>query len=77
MDIRQGCTPTEDSCWVLDVQLVVLARNAYCQLRLAYQLQTFLEKKDLVTCTHALVIYRLNYHHVLWVGLPLQITGKL
>lgn len=62
-----------DLVLLLDKQVVALASwgcVAFPLLRLVHQLCPFLEKRDLAMVTLALVTARLNYYHVLYVGLP-------
>lgn len=44
---------------------------------MVYQLQFFLEKKDLAIIAHALVISRHDYSKALYMGLPLEMPPKL
>lgn len=53
---------------------VVVARSAFYQLRLVYQLRPYL---DLASVTHASVTSILDYCNELKVGLPLETTTEI
>lgn len=44
-----------------------MANSAYDQLQLVHQLRPFLDKKDLVTVTHALTSFQLDYRKMLYM----------
>ncbi|KAF7250783.1 Cullin-5 [Varanus komodoensis] len=56
----------------LETQVTAVARSAFLQLRLIHQLRPYLEYNCLVTVTHALVTFRLDFCNALYVGLPLK-----
>ena len=66
-----------DSFLSLDAQVSTVARNAFAQLKLLLQLQTFLERSDLATVTHALITSQLDYCNVLYVWLPVESVRKI
>lgn len=59
------------------VQVVAVVKGTYFHLTGFCQLQPFLDKKDLVMVTHALVTSRLDYCNTLYVRQPLKMTRKL
>lgn len=58
-------------------EVQTVARSAYYQLRLLWQLCSFLDNRDLAMVIHALVISSLNYYNTVQVGLPLKMSRKL
>lgn len=66
-----------DSQLLFTEQMAVVARSAFAQLYLVPQLHLFLDWQVLVTITHVLVISRLDYDNVLYMGLPLKNIWKL
>ncbi|KAF7239262.1 WD repeat-containing protein 90 [Varanus komodoensis] len=56
----------------LKAQVTAVARSAFFQLRLIYELRPYLENDCLATVTHALVTSRLDFCNTLYMGLPLK-----
>lgn len=66
-----------DPALLLDKQSVAVARSAFYHLWLICKLRPFLENKNLITVTHALVISSLDYCYELYMGLPLKTERML
>ena len=60
-----------DPSLTLEAQVDFMARGASLQLWKLYQLRSYLEQ-SLMTVTRILVISRIDYCNVLYVGLPLK-----
>lgn len=58
-------------------QMAAVAKSAFDQLQLIWQLRSFLEKKDFALITHALVTLIMDYRNILYTVLPLEMTWKL
>ncbi|KAF7237070.1 Semaphorin-4D [Varanus komodoensis] len=61
----------------LESQVTAVARSAFLQLRLVYQLCPYLDEHCLATVTHALVTSRMDYCNALYLGLPLKMVRIL
>uniref|UniRef100_A0A803TAT9 Reverse transcriptase domain-containing protein n=1 Tax=Anolis carolinensis TaxID=28377 RepID=A0A803TAT9_ANOCA len=66
-----------DSLLSLELQVSVVARGAFAQLKLVCQLHPYLGKPDLATVVHTLVTSQLGYCNTLYMGLPLKTVWKL
>uniref|UniRef100_A0A670II27 Reverse transcriptase domain-containing protein n=1 Tax=Podarcis muralis TaxID=64176 RepID=A0A670II27_PODMU len=66
-----------DSQLSMEAQVNFVSRAAVYQLHLVRRLRPYLPADCLVRVVHALVISRLDYYNVLYVGLPLKVTWKL
>lgn len=54
-----------------------MARRAFAHLQVVHLLHPYLDWEVLLTVTHALVTYRLDYNNTLYTGLPLKTIWKL
>lgn len=66
-----------DADLLLDGEVAAVASGSYHQLRQVHQLHPFFDKRDLMMVTHALVPSRLDYCHVDYVGMPLNVPQKM
>lgn len=62
---------------LLDKWVAAVAIGAYYQLWLVSQLQLFLDRKDLATVVHILVVSKLDNCNALYIGLSLKTVWKL
>ena len=60
----------------LNAQILVMAKNAFEELKLVYQLHPFLKKSDVVMVLHALITSWLNYCIVLFMRLECLVGPK-
>ena len=61
-----------DPSLTLEAHVDSVARGTFLQLWKLYQLRPYLDKRSLMTVTHALVTSRVDYCNALYVGLPLK-----
>lgn len=61
----------------LDLQVTVMARRAFAQLRVVCQLLPFLNQHALLTVIHTLVTSLLDYCNAIYMGLPWKSNWKL
>lgn len=66
-----------DSLFLLEEHFTVVARRAFAQIHLVPQLHMFLNHELILMGTHALITSHLNYHNVLYMGLPWKSIWKL
>ena len=66
-----------DPALTMETQVSSVIRSAHFHFQQIVQLRPFLEVGELTTLVHALVVSRLNYCNVLYVGLSLRLTRKL
>ena len=61
----------------METQVASVVRSAYFHFWWIAQLRSYLDVGALTTLVHAVVVLRLDYYNVFYVGLPLRLMQKL